>query len=151
MVEGKGRRLEVPTAFADDDGSADPALAEVMRACARGERSVADVVAVFATGPRLLVPIVAVLDELGDDGEEKSSHMASVTLVQSDGRRGMLAFTSLDALKAWNADARPVAARAPEVAQAAIEEQCQGLLIDIAGPVRFALDGEFLRQVAGLS
>lgn len=148
MVEGGGRRLEVPTAFAGDTGSADPRLASAMRACAAGERSVDDVIDLLCSGARLLVPIVAVLDEMGEDGEEKASHMASVSLVQADGRRGLLAFTSLDSLRAWDPDARPVAAAAPDVAAAAEEEGAQGVLIDIAGPIRLALDGVHLARVA---
>lgn len=148
MVEGRGRRLDVPTAFADDDGSADPQLASTMRACAAGQCPVDDVIALLCAGVRLLVPIVAVLDEMGEDGEDKSSHMASVSLLQADGRRGILAFTSLDALRAWDPTARPVPAAAPDVAAAALAEGAQGVLIDVAGPIRLPVDGDHLSRLA---
>ena len=145
-VEGHGRRIEVTGSFAGDDGRADP----------RWERAYADPAAVeqlLRSGVRLLVPIVAVLDEADEDsGAEKSSHMASVSLVQADGRRGMLAFTCLDALARWDAAARPVPVTSHQVAAAALDEGADGVLVDIAGPVRFAIDGDLLGDLArGLS
>lgn len=143
-VEGGGRRIETPTEFAADTGDADPALG---RALAAGDPDA--VLAALAAGARLLVPIVAVLDEAGDDGGDKSSHMASVSIVQPDGRRGLLAFTCLESLRAWDPSARPVPARADDVARAALDEGAHGVLVDIAGPVRFAVDGAALAAVAG--
>jgi len=35
-----------------------------------------------------------------------------------------------------------------QVAAAALEEGADGVLVDIAGPVRFAIDGEFLAELA---
>lgn len=155
MVEGAGRRLEVPTAFTGDDGSAPPALRAALDRYAE-DRSAHGEVLDELTESRLLVPVVAVLEESevtsdhrGRDLEvEKSSHMATVTLVQADGRRGLLAFTSIDALARWDPQARPVPAMASDVAAAAIAEGAQGVLLDIAGPVRFALDGEHLSNLS---
>jgi hypothetical protein len=141
-VEGRGRRIETPDAFAGDDGRADP----------RWESAYADPVSVEAllrSGVRLLVPIVSVVDDVDTQtGADKSSHMASVSLVQSDGRRGLLAFTGIAALVRWDPVARPVPVTAHQVAAAAIEEGAEGVLIDIAGPVRFAIDGELLAELA---
>ncbi|MGI9197596.1 MAG: SseB family protein [Candidatus Nanopelagicales bacterium] len=106
------------------------------------------VMAALRAGARLLVPLVAVLDERDAQGADKSSHMASVTLVQQDGRRGLLAFTSVQSMRAWDPAARPAPARAPDVARSALDDGADGVLVDIAGPVRFALDGIALRQVA---
>lgn len=141
-VEGQGRRIETPDAFAGDDGRADP----------RWEPAYADPVAVEAllrSGVRLLVPIVSVLDEVdAQTGADKSSHMASVSLVQPDGRRGLLAFTGTESLARWDPVARPVPVTSHQVAAAALEEGADGVLVDIAGPVRFAIDGEFLAELA---
>lgn len=141
-VEGQGRRIETPDAFAGDDGRADP----------RWEPAYADPVSVEAllrSGVRLLVPIVAVLDEVdAQTGADKSSHMASVSLVQPDGRRGLLAFTGTESLARWDPAARPVPVTSHQVAAAALEEGADGVLVDIAGPVRFAIDGEFLAELA---
>ncbi len=141
-VEGLGRRIETPDAFAGDDGRADP----------RWEPAYADPVSVEAllrSGVRLLVPIVSVLDEVdAQTGSDKSSHMASVSLVQPDGRRGLLAFTGTESLARWDPAARPVPVTSHQVAAAALEEGADGVLVDIAGPVRFAIDGEFLAELA---
>ncbi len=141
-MEGAGRRIETPDAFAGDDGRADP----------RWEPAYADpasVEALLRSGVRLLVPIVAVLDDVdAQTGADKSSHMASVSLVQSDGRRGLLAFTGIEALARWDPTARPVPVTSHQVAAAALEEGADGVLVDIAGPVRFAIDGEFLAELA---
>ena len=143
MAGGEGH-LSGSAAFAQDDGSPDVLLRAALDA---GDAEAT--LARLREGARLLVPIVAVLDEAGEDGSDKSSHMASVSLVQSDGRRGLLAFTSIDTLRAWDPAARPVPALAPSVARAALEEEADGVLVDIAGPVRFALDGLALEEVAG--
>ena len=143
MVQGDGRRVDAPSAFAGDDGRADPVLRQALES---GDAE--GTLARLRQGARLLVPIVAVLEEIDEDGADKSSHMASVSLVQADGRRGLLAFTSIDTLMAWDPLARPVPAAAPDVAAAALEEGADGVLVDIAGPIRFALDGDALQAVA---
>lgn len=125
-----------------DDGRADP----------RWEAAYADpadVEALLRAGVRLLVPIVAVPDEVDPaTGADKSSHMASVSLVQADGRRGLLAFTGIETLARWDRDARPVPVSSHDVAAAALEEGADGVLVDVAGPVRFAIDGELLAELA---
>lgn len=150
MVEGAGRRLEVPTHFADDDGTPPVHLRLALERYAVDATARAEVVAALAVS-RLLVPVVAVADddEPGEaHTEEKSSHMATVSLVQADGRRGLLAFTGTHTLALWDPSARPVPAWGVDVAAAAIDEGAQGVLIDIAGPVRFALDGDDLTRLA---
>ena len=139
---GRGRRIETPEAFAGDDGRADPRWESAYS-------DPADVEALLRSGVRLLVPIVAVLDEAdAETGADKSSHMASVSLVQADGRRGLLAFTGLESLARWNPTARPVPVTSHQVAAAALDEGADGVLVDLAGPVRFAIDGELLLELA---
>lgn len=142
---GRGRRIETPDAFAGDDGRADP----------RWEQAYVDPVRVeelLRTGVRLLVPIVSVLDEVdAQTGADKSSHMASVSLVQADGRRGLLAFTGVETMRRWDPAARPVPVTAYDVAAAAVDEGADGVLVDIAGPVGFAIDGELLADLAARS
>lgn len=134
--------VEAPEAFAGDDGRADP----------RWDAAYADpahVEVLLRSGVRLLVPIVAVLDEADEQSAaDKSSHMASVSLVQADGRRGLLAFTGVEALARWDATARPVPVTSHQVAAAALDEGADGVLVDIAGPVRFAIDGQLLVELA---
>ena len=142
-VEGAGRHIDTPAQFAGGEGAADPRLVAAL-----GEGRGDAVLALLTEGVRLLVPIVAVRDDVDADGADTSSHMASVSLVQPDGRRGMLAFTSLETMRAWDPTARPVPVRAGDVAAAALAEGADGVLVDIAGPIRFALDGESLHRVA---
>ena len=50
---------------------------------------------------------------------------------------------------AWNPEARPVAGDRPrQAAQAALQDQAAALLVDVAGPVMFVVEGEDLRALA---
>lgn len=141
-AHGRGRRIETPDDFAGDDGRADPRWEQAYA-------DPADVEALLRSGVRLLVPIVAVLEEVDEaTGGDKSSHMASVSLVQADGRRGLLAFTGVETLARWDPSARPVPVTSHQVAAAAVDEGADGVLVDIAGPVRFAIDGDLLIDLA---
>ena len=137
--------------FADDDGSHDPAVGAVLAEHAAGRASVRDVAAALQ-GTRLMTPLVAVLDEAEatPDGlrAEKSSHMASVSVLTPDGRRGLLAFTSVTSMAAWDPAARGIPAHAARAAAAALEEGADALVIDLGGPVRVALEGALLLAVA---
>lgn len=159
----EGSRIPDP-GFAGDDGTADATLAAALTAYDAGTGDRADVLAALGSA-RLLVPVVAVLGPLRDGrfttssgteendddqglAHDKSSEMATVLLERPDGRRGLLAFTSTASLAGWDAEARPVPAAAATAAQAAIQEGADALVVDVAGPVRFALRGEDLRAVA---
>lgn len=74
--------------------------------------------------------------------------MALPTLVGDDGRRGVLAFTSTETLARWRQDARPVAVRAGEACRAALDEPADAVVIDVAGPVPYAIEGARLRVLA---
>ncbi|HEY9411728.1 MAG TPA: SseB family protein [Jiangellaceae bacterium] len=165
MTSDQGKHL--PTnAFEGDDGGADPGVVAALNAHERGDGGVADVLSALASS-RLLVPVVAVLDELEDeptapadapaetappaaDGlrAEKSSHMATVSTMGRDGRRGMLAFTSVESLRRWDAAARPVPVATRSAAEAALADGAEALVIDLAGPVVFAVDAPELRSLA---
>jgi SseB protein N-terminal domain len=136
-----GRSIPQPQ-FPDDDGSADPQLTAALFAYAQGRAGEHDVLAALAE-TRLLVPVVAVLTE-EEDGREKESDMALPTLVGEDGRRGVLGFTSNETLRRWRADARPVAVRARDACRAALDEDADALVVDVAGPVPFAVEGNRL-------
>jgi hypothetical protein len=139
--------------YADDDGSPDPALAQALEAYGAGTGSDRSVVAALA-GTRLMAPLVAVLDTVEPDAagdglaREKDSHMATVSLVGRDGRRALLAFTSVASMAAWDPDARGVPAPVARVAVAALQEGADAVLLDLGGPVRFALAGAALLAVA---
>jgi SseB protein N-terminal domain len=80
-------------------------------------------------------------------GGETASEMAIPAIVGRDGRRALPAFTSLDALRRWQPDARPVPAPALAVWQSAVQES-QAVIIDIAGPVPVAVEGARLAALA---
>jgi len=147
-----GRQLQGP-AFPDDDGSADLALAAALTAygATSGDDEYVAALAPLQAA-RVLVPVVAVLGEVEYDDQglahDKSSDMAAVLMQTPDGRRGLLAFTSTDALAAWNPEARPVPVAARTAAQAAVQEDAEALVLDIAGPTRFVVDGDTLRALA---
>jgi len=136
--------------FAGDDGTVAPELAAVVAAYDGGRASVRDVALVLAT-VRLMTPLVAVLDEVDEstDGlpREKSSHLASVSLVSADGSRGLLAFSSVQAMATWDPAARGIPALGAKVAAGALSEGADAVLLDLAGPVRVAIDGALLRAL----
>lgn len=134
------------TRFQGDAGGADPDLRGLLAGPAGfGEqRRIVDMLA----GGRLLIPVVAALDESDGKGGDKHSHMAAVTIADPSGRRALLCFTGVDSVKAWRRDARPIPVGGPEAAQAALQEDCAALLLDIAGPARYALSGTGLWALA---
>ncbi len=137
--------------FADDDGAPDPALTAALAAYGAGTMAYADALAALLDA-RLLVPVVAVLGEVEVDeaglAHDKSSDMAAVLLQRPDGRRGLLAFTGQASLDAWDPAARPVPVTAATAARAALQEDAAALVVDVAGPVRLAVEGEDLRALA---
>ncbi|HEX8972056.1 SseB family protein [Oryzihumus sp.] len=123
-----GRQLS-GTGFDDDTGAADPALLAALDPRA-DERAL---VAALA-GARLIVPIVAAPTEVDDSGElavEKSTDMAVVTLTAPDGQRALPVFTSVAALAAWDATARPSPVTSALAAQAAVQERCDVMVLDL--------------------
>ncbi|MFI6511294.1 SseB family protein [Streptosporangium sp. NPDC050855] len=136
-----------------DDGAADAAVTSALAAFAAGTAHAGDVVTALG-GARLLVPVVALLkeSEIGEHGlrQEKESEMALPKLVGADGREAVLAFTGVDALRRWRADARPIQATALQVCQAAVHEGAAAVVVDVAGPVPFVVEGDLLRVLAAV-
>src|SRR5580700_262378 len=134
--------------FRSDRGEADQTVAATLAAFAAGTGSEQAALTALASS-RLLVPIVAVASgERDENGAEKSSEMAAPAIVGADGRRALPAFTSMDSLRRWKADARPVPVPALGVWQSAAGES-QAVIIDIAGPVQLAVEGARLAALAG--
>jgi SseB protein N-terminal domain len=120
--------------FAADAGSADPALTAAL--VSGDEHAVARALA----AARVLVPVVAVVGEerapVGQSGPapDKSADMAVPTLVGRDGRKALPVFSSLAALAAWDAGARPVPAEGARAALSAVADGSEELVVDPAGP-----------------
>jgi hypothetical protein len=148
------RRIPDP-GFAGDEGGGDPQLRTALAAYAVDPARQVDVLLALTSARssgRLLVPVVAVLgeSEVGDQGlaREKTSDMATALLTGRDGRQALLAFTGLDALAAWREDARPVPVTVAVAARSAIQEGAAALLLDVAGPTTYAVEGEVLEALA---
>lgn len=137
--------------YRDDDGSPDPRVAARLEAHSRGEVGDRQVLAVLAPS-RLLVPVVAVATDTGEGAGgltvDKESEVAMPVMVGKDGRRGVLAFTSVDAVKQWREDARPVPVPAAEACRAAVDEGADALVVDVAGPYPYTVQGRFLSVLA---
>lgn len=141
---GRGRSLATPVRFASDDGSPDVAI--------RRATDPAALVEALQVG-RVLVAVVAVADEVEEvDGllTDKTSAMSVVSMVTKDGRRGLLAFTGIDALRAWDPSARPVPVSGVDAALAAIADDCEGLVLDVAGPRMHVVPEVDVLQIAGV-
>ena len=123
-----------------DDGRPDPNVTSALAAWAGSAASEHSALLALSSA-RLLVPVVAMLAEAdATTGAEKESEMALPTLIGNDGRAAIIAFTGIETLARWRADARPVPTPAAGVWHAAAAEG-QAVVIDVAGPVPFVVEG----------
>ena len=145
-----GRTIPDP-GFAGDRGEPGRALGAALAAYAAGTGSQVDALAAVREA-RLLVPVVAVLGEVEIDerglAHDKTSDMATVLLQGADGRMALLAFSGLPALQAWDPDARPVPVTARTAAQAALQDGAAAIVVDVAGPAAFVVEGQDLEGLA---
>jgi hypothetical protein len=147
------RELQGP-AYPDDTGAVADEVAAALTTYAGSPGDTEAYVAVVAAlqAGRLLVPVVAVLGDVEVDeaglAHDKSSDMAAVLLTGADGRLALLAFTGIEPLAAWDADARPVPVLTQLAAQSAIQEGAAALVVDVAGPVPFVIEGDDVRGLA---
>lgn len=132
----QGRHFE-PNANADDDGSAPPAYRAAIARLRAGESTLAAVVDVVRDC-RFLIPLVAVAGETGITASgqlvDKTQELSVITVVGPDGRPVLPVFSSVDTMRQWRPDARPVPADAVRVALAAAAEQTDRVVIDARSP-----------------
>ena len=125
---GHGAKLgDFQSQFSHDLGEADPML-EV--ALSNGE--IGPLLTVLSSS-RIFIALVAEIAGQPSAGD-KSSDMSVACLSSTDGRLGLLGFTGLASLAEWNPGARPVPISAPDAAEAALDENAQALILDLAGP-----------------
>ncbi|MEY4347960.1 MAG: hypothetical protein RIS43_379 [Actinomycetota bacterium] len=136
--------------FPDDDGSAHPGVIEALKAVTTDNSDSMNHLIELLISIRVLVPVVAEIDERDENGADKSSHMSSVLFQSADGRVGLPVFTCVETLNHWNPEARPVPRSLRDVAASAIQEKYNAVLIDMASSHRFALQGINLARVAGV-
>lgn len=131
----QGRDLH-DSPFRGDTGAADPLLLDALVHRA-GDADLADALA----ASRLLVPVVAMpthVEQAQATGlaADANSDMATVVLTAPDGERALPVFTSVAAVAAWDPAARPVPVTPVDAAQAAVEERCSVMVLDVASPHR---------------
>jgi hypothetical protein len=134
-VSGHGKDLPPTSAYAGDDGSADPRLRAALGALALGG-SVQDVVAALA-GARVLVPVLAEVEAVGRSAGglhvDREASTGVVALRAPDGRTALPVFSDAAQLAAWGRSARPVPAEGPRAAASALQEGWDLLVLDPAG------------------
>ena len=136
---------------AGDDGSAPPRLLEALLRFRARELGAAEVIAALR-GERLLIPLVAVRGDegVGAHGQlvDKTQELSIVTVAGPDGRNVLPAFTSVAALSAWDAAARPIPIDAARVALAAASEGTPLIVLDPGSPTEFAIRAPAFEAVA---
>jgi hypothetical protein len=138
--------------FAGDDGAVAPEVSEALQRYAEAPDTRHAATLTVLQHARLLVPVVAVLGEVEHDDQglarDKTSDMATVLMRGRDGRMALLAFTGSGPLEAWDRQARPVPVATRDAARAAVHDGADALVLDVAGPVRFVIEGDDLRALA---
>lgn len=129
-----GESGEIPESlFSDDDGTADARLAQALIRYSSGRIPLAEVVDALAFA-RVLVPVLATgeLRRVGSHGLEPDAVVSNgiVAVRLADGRLALPVFTDVDAMRAWNSEARPVPAEGPRAALAAVSENGSSLVLN---------------------
>ncbi len=139
------------SAHANDDGSAPAELVDVLGRFRHGGARQGDVVDVFRSA-RFLIPLVAEAGGVDTSADglrvEKTQELSIVTVAGPDGRAVLPVFSSVAAMSAWNASARPVPADGTRVALAAASENTELVVIDPGSETEFVLRRPALWSVA---
>lgn len=144
--------LTGPGAFAADDGSVPPDVADVLSRRATGSAGIGDVVTCLAAH-RLLVPLLEVDGELleGDDSDPCAGSdraVAAVSVREPDGSPLGLAFTGMAPLVQWDASARPLPVQATRAAGAILADGGRALLVDPGSAHALRIEGVALARLA---
>ncbi|MGV8876215.1 MAG: SseB family protein [Rhodoglobus sp.] len=146
----EGRTFQ-PNPAPDDDGSAPADLVAIVTSFHRGDATESDVVEVIRRS-RLLIPLLAKAGEtvISDAGLsiDKTQELSIVTVTGPDGRAVLPVFSSVDAMKNWNPQARPVPAAGTRVALAAASENTDLVIIDPLGDREFVIRRPALWAIA---
>lgn len=138
--------------FAGDDGTAADEVRQALDAYDSDPAARQAATLAVLQDARVLVPVLAVLGEVEYDdaglAHDKTSDMATVLITGRDGRTALLAFTSMASLTTWDPEARPVPVPLRQAARSALQDGADAVLVDVAGPVLFAVEGDELRALA---
>lgn len=130
-------------AFPGDDGRIDARLAAAFAAGSDGS----DAVVGALCSVRVFVPVIALLGEVPAEGD-KDADLAAVFMTGADGRKALLAFSSVEAMTAWNPEARPVPIFGHDAGRAALDEGAGALLLDLGGPQFTVVETDDLTHLA---
>jgi SseB protein N-terminal domain len=140
-VPWEGRRFE-SNRHSDDDGSPDPDLLAALTAFHDGRGDQIAVIEAYRAA-RLLIPLIA---EKGDEGVgihgltvDKTQELSIVAVAAPDGRRVLPVFTSVAAMRRWDAAARPVPAGGVRTAVAASADDTDLIVIDPGSETEFVI------------
>ncbi len=146
----EGRRFH-ENPLAADDGSAPEGVIEAIRRLRAGELGIQHVVTALHT-ERLLVPLVAVAGDhgVGPHGQkvDKTQELSIVTVAAPDGRAVLPTFTSVAAMQAWDAVARPIPIQASRVALAAASEGTPLIVVDPGSDTQTVVRAPAFRALA---
>lgn len=138
--------------FAGDDGGSSESVRAALAAYDQAPEGLHEATLALLQETRVLVPVLAILGEVEYDEQglahDKTSDMATVLITGRDGRTALLSFSSTATLQTWNPAARPVPVTLRQASLSAIQDGADALLIDVAGPVLFAVEGPELRSLA---
>lgn len=131
-----------------DNGDADPYLVRALQSFAADPLLSLPEMYTALLDAQVLVPVVARLLERDETtGGDKRSEMQLLTLRAGD-REALVVFSGWPEMQAWRTDVRPVPISAQDAAGIAIENEYDALVIDVAGPVSFVLEGDPLVSIA---
>ncbi|MEN9714484.1 MAG: hypothetical protein RLZZ164_1148 [Actinomycetota bacterium] len=137
----QGREFE-SNKWAGDDGKASPNFLASINAFQKGEATLEALIDVMRT-QRFLIPLLADLGDVsvGAHGQavDKSADLSIVTVATPDEQSALPVFSSVAAMTAWNASARPVPADARRIALAAASEGNTRVVIDAGSATEFVI------------
>jgi hypothetical protein len=155
-VPWEGRHFE-SNQWANDDGSADPALlaaidgfqaARSFGDAAPAQESVIDAL----RSARLLIPLIAALGESGEGAHgqtvDKSANLSIVSVQTPDGQVGLPVFSCVQTMQGWNKLARPVPIEATRVALAAASEGNTRIVLDPGSASEFVIRRPAIEAIA---
>lgn len=131
-VPWEGREFQ-PNAHAGDDGTTPEAVVAAILAFRDGTGSLTELATALADS-RALIPLMT---HAGDDFdadnpvmEDKVQELAVVTLAGPNGETVYPAFTSVEAMRAWNRDARPIPIEMRRVCLATAGEGAERVVVN---------------------
>lgn len=137
-----GRQLS-PQPFANDKGTTPRAYTLAIAALRTGSgKGPAEALDVLRT-TRLLIPLIAERSEEGVTATgqvvDKQADLSIVSVAGPDGRKTLPVFTSVAAMRVWDATARPVPVESQRAAIAAVDDDAQLMIVDPGSATEFGL------------